>query len=499
MTAPARPPGDHLAHRVALTPDRIALVDAAADEQWTYAALDARVDRLAGGLQAAGIGAGDRVGTLFQVGPHTFRATFATTRVGAVTVPLDPRLPAETLTDRLDIADVDLLLCSPATAAVAAESCGTRPVRSVTPVDGSVSSLARDAPVERIGRGPDKTQLLVYTSGSTGTPKLVRLTVANLRASAVASASRLGVERTDRWYDPLPPWHVGGLSPALRCTLYGTTVVVGRSFAPADAGAHLDQYEITCLSLVPTMLRRMLDRAGGITALAAPRLRFVLTGGAPTPPALVERCAEVGVPVAPTYGMTETASQIATAPPEIAARDSSTVGPPLRSTAVTIVDATGERVDPGTPGEILVDGPAVSPGYAAGGDDRWSQHGFRTGDLGRLDDEYLYVTGRVDDRIVTGGETVDPTEVATTLTEHPAVAEAVVVGVPDPDWGERVGALVVPVPDSTPSTTALETFCAERLAGYKRPRTVVLTDAIPRTASGSVDRAAVVDRLAESA
>jgi O-succinylbenzoic acid--CoA ligase len=291
---------------------------------------------------------------------------------------------------------------------------------------------------------------------------------------------------------------MGGLAPVYRTTLYGATLVLAPT-DPEDLLAAMTDHEATGVSVVPTLLSRLLD-----AGLLPDSLRFVLVGGAPTPTELVERCADRSVPVCPTYGMTETASQIATAAPGEAPRHPGTVGRPLLFTDVTVVDEHGDAVPAGEPGELAVGGPTVTPGYYDDPDATaaaFSPNGLLTGDVGHRDEGgRVYVHGRADDRIVTGGQNVDPGEVAAVLRDLPGVGDAVVVGLPDEEWGERVAALLEPDPGSdadAPDAATVEAHCRERLAGYKLPR-VLAVDAIPRTESGTADRDAVRERLREA-
>ncbi|WP_157971750.1 class I adenylate-forming enzyme family protein, partial [Halorussus litoreus] len=352
------------------------------------------------------------------------------------------------------------------------------------------------------------TQALLFTSGTTGDPKAVELTTGNFLASATASAFRLGVTPDDRWLLCLSMYHMGGLSVVLRSALYGTTVVLQEGF---DAGAAVDaiaKYEVTGVSLVPTMLRRMLDVSDGASDDAAndtglaDSLRFVLLGGAPTPDDLLARCESSGVPVHPTYGMTETTSQIATARPHEAFAHRGTVGRPLLWTDVTVVGDDGSPVEPGEIGELAVSGPTVMAGYYGNPDataDAFGEYGLRTGDVGyRDEDGRLWVLNRREDRIVTGGENVHPGKVVEALREHPDVRDAAVVGLDDDEWGERIGALVVPESGASVSEKAVVDHCQGRLAGFERPRTVAFADELPRTASGTVEREAVREILRKS-
>jgi len=329
------------------------------------------------------------------------------------------------------------------------------------------------------------TALILFTSGTTSEPKGVRLTLGNLVSSATASAFRLGTVPSDRWLVCLPTYHMGGLAPFVRSALYGTAVVVQRAFEPSETARAMADHDVAGISLVPTMLKRLVD-AGWVPGDA---LRFVLLGGGPADPELVERCLARSIPVCPTYGMTEAASQIATARPETAGEYRDTVGQPLVCTDVTVL-ADGEPAAPGERGELVVSGPTVTPGYldAAATEAAFGDHGFHTGDRGYRDaDGRLWVVGRVDDRILTGGENVDAAAVAAAIRDLDGVEDAAVVGLPDEEWGQRVAALVVGETD--PDTIAAR--CRTELAPYEVPKTVRVVDALPRTPSGTVDRDAV--------
>ncbi|WP_232702124.1 o-succinylbenzoate--CoA ligase [Halobacterium wangiae] len=481
---------DAVALQTASNPDATALVDTESGASWTYDELHDAVETTAGRLAALGVESGDRLGVLMETRPAFARLAFACARLGAVLVPLNARLAVPELRAQVRSVEPVAIVCEAETAADAREldaptvsvDAGDRPALADSdPVDVKAADLAWS-----------DTRALLFTSGTTGSPKAVRLTYGNVAASAVASAFRLGVLPDDRWLCPLSMYHTGGLSVVLRSALYGTTAVLTRGFDAEDVLAALDEYDCTGVSLVPTMLQRLLD-AGAISD----SLRFALVGGAPTPPDLVVRALDADVPVCPTYGMTETASQVATLRPEQAADRSDSVGRPLLGTDVTVVGDDGEPLSAGEVGELVVSGPTVTPGYVGDdGRESFSEFGLRTGDRGYVDEDgFLHVGGRRADQIVTGGENVHPEEVAAVLESHPGVDEVAVVGVPDEEWGERVGALVVSASDVTAAT--LDEFSDDRLAGYKRPRVVAFAEELPRTASGTVDRAAVRDALAD--
>ena len=408
----------------------------------SYRELDAAAARVARRLAAAGVKAGDRVATTLPPGHEFAELLHALPRIGAVLVPLNTRLTEGERRAQLEAAGVRLVVEEPPGGAEA------------------------DVPLRtEVGAGEPHT--LIFTSGTTAEPKPVLLTYGNHQASALASAWNLGVAPDDRWLCALPLFHVGGLAILIRSAIYGTATVVHEGFDAAAVRESLESGEATLVSLVATMLARL--REAGLER--APALRAALVGGGPVPRELLEWGAARGLPLLQTYGMTETASQVATLPADEALDHLDAAGRPLLGVELS---TTGE-------GEVLVRGPMVAPGALA--DDGW----LHTGDRGRLDSGgYLHIDGRIKDTIVTGGENVAPAEVEEALLSHPAVRDAAVAGRPDPEWGEAVTAFVVLDEDVGPEQ--LIAHARERLAGYKVPRAVHRIDEVPRTASGKVLR-----------
>lgn len=505
---------DWLSHRVSASPDDAALVRAEDGEAWTYTDLDRLVSETAGRLVAHGIEAGDRLGVLTPPYVGTVGLVHAAMRIGATFVPLGQGLTPRELSERIERAELSAVVCAEPTeddALAAVDGIDDTPVFSVDdPADATVTAVHD---VEPATVDPPEWEFgdhlcILFTSGTTGEPKPVPLTAGNVYSSAVASAFRLGVDPGDRWLVSLSLHHMGGLAPVYRSALYGTTLVLREGFDAGGTADDIDAYDVTGVSLVPTMLKRMLDRRGTLSDT----LRAVLLGGAPAPDELLERCRDYSVPVYPTYGMTESASQIATATPRQTKGRLGTVGRPLFGTDVTIVDEDGAPVEAGETGEIVVDGPTVTPGYLERppepGDESTAEldrsafgpHGLHTGDVGRFDEDgYLYVLNRLDDRIITGGENVEPGEVSDVLRRFPTVEDVAVVGLDDETWGERVAALLA-VDDGTGETVdeaALASFARERLSGFKIPKTIALVDELPRTVSGTVDREAAREALRE--
>jgi o-succinylbenzoate---CoA ligase len=311
---------------------------------------------------------------------------------------------------------------------------------------------------------PGDADLVVFTSGSMGPPKGVRLSVSNLTAAAVASEHHLGHGPDDDWLLAMPLHHVGGLSIVVRQAYTGGSVTMLPQFEASSVAAAMKS-GVTMVSVVPTMLHRLLEH-GPFRGLKA-----VLVGGGPIPPGLLEKAAEQELPVLPTYGMTETFGQVATLHPDA----------PLAYRAHPL-PGVEIRIEPD--GRIAVMGSQVFAGYLGEPDraDPW----FVTGDLGEIDDEgALRVLGRADSVIVTGGENVSPERVEAVVRSHPNVTEAVVVGVPDPEWGQMVVCVYQGEAED------LSDFVTLSLPGFMVPKRWIRVDDIPRTPIGKPDRAAV--------
>jgi O-succinylbenzoic acid--CoA ligase len=420
---------DHwIARAAAMHPDRVAIESRSGAVN--YAELEAAARAAAGALAERGVSAGDRVALALPAGIEFVAALHGCMLLGAVAVPIDLRLGE-------------------------AERAG-RARGAVCVVEGPLEgrSVGATAPMRM-----DATATVMHTSGTTAAPRQVPLSYGNWLRSALGSAVALGLDPHERWLCPMPLVHVGGLSIPIRSAIYGTTAVLRERF---DVGEVLESLmdparAITLVSLVPTMLSRLLD--AGLRD--PPALRWALLGGGPLPGPLIQRAERAGVAVAPTYGMTEACSQIAT------------FGWPLAGVSVRIA----------ADGEILVSGPNVSSAALDG--DGW----LHTGDVGSLDDRgRLRVTGRKAETIISGGENVAPGEVEAVLLAHPAVADAGVHGREDPEWGEAVVATVVVRDGRTVDADELRGFCAERLARFKVPKTIEFSEALPRTQSGKLLR-----------
>lgn len=497
MTEPGPALPDWLAHRAATSPSRLALI--AGGREWTYQALDAEVVRTARRLAGLGVRPGDRVATLLHNGPGAVLLTHATRRLGATLLPLNIRLTPAELAWQIEDATPRLLVADARTAEVARDACRTLATVAVIVLgsDGTLGAYPEAEVSLHLDAAPDDVLAIVYTSGTTGRPKGAMLTVGNFWWSALGSAMNLGQRDDDRWLATMSLFHVGGLSILLRSAIYGGAAIVHEGFDPLAVNRAIDDEGVTLVSVVATMLQRMLDARGD--APYPPTLRAVLLGGGPAPRVLLERCAARGIPVVQTYGLTETTSQLATLAPSDVRSHLGSAGRALYPNRMRIAGASS----PEDEGEILVRGPVVMAGYhgrpaetARAIVDGW----LHTGDIGRIDaDGFLYVLDRRDDLIITGGENVYPAEVEATLLAHPLVAEAAVVGVADETWGSRVVALVRLGETAPPADVVaqLAAHCRASLAAYKTPREIIVATApLPRTASGKLRRAEVRASLA---
>jgi len=425
----------------------------------SYAELLADARAGAAELARRGAAPGERVAIALPPSLAFAQALHACLLLGAAAVPVDLRMTAA---ERAHVAaGARVLLDEPLT------------------LDGGAPAAPLDG-----GHELTDTAVVIHTSGTTAAPKPVELTYGNFLWSALGSAVALGLDPQERWLCALPLSHVGGLSILMRSAIYGTTAVVHERFETDAVLAALREQRITLVSLVATTLARLLD--AGLDE--PPALRCALTGGGPVPAALLERARDAGVPVAQTYGLTESCSQVTTTPLAAIgdggdgdggdAADAGWAGTPIFCTRLRIAED----------GEILLAGPTLAPGSLDA--EGW----LHTGDLGSLDEHgRLRVTGRAAETIISGGENVAPSEVEAVLEAHPGVLEAAAVGRADPRWGEAVTAIVVPRPGAALEEEPLRAHCAASLAPYKVPKRIVLShDALPRTRSGKLLRRELV-------
>jgi o-succinylbenzoate---CoA ligase len=462
------------------------------EQVWTYTELDNRVAFVAAWLASLGIRGGEHLGVLMTNSPDYVCLIHAAARLGAVLIPLNARLTPAELQWQVEKVRLKLLIYAESTAekAQTITSCKTVDIAQDKERYGSLTTGTRNIDLKAV-------QAIVFTSGTTGQPKGAKITFGNQFWSATASSWRLGVLPNDHWLLCLPLYHVGGMAIVLRCCLYGTTIILQNGFDLETMRAALEKHPVTLVSLVPTMLYRLMEA----DVTFPDSLRMVLLGGAAATPELVKKCIERNIPVATTYGLTEATSQVATLLPEDVPQKPGSVGKPLMFTSIRILDEHGSSPRPGKYGEIVVSGPTVMAGYFEHEDKKTLRDGeLYTGDIGYLDkDGDLWIVQRRSDLIVSGGENVYPAEVETILRLHPAIEDACVVGTPSAEWGQQVTAAIVLKANTFATADDLIQFCRSKLAGYKCPRRVAFFDRLPQTASGKIHRQAVAERLAQQA
>jgi len=489
------------------TPDHLAVQ--CGQVRWSFADLASQAEQLARQFAAAGVGVESRVALLASNGLAYVACVHALTRLGAVLVPLNTRLTTAELCWQLTDVRASLFVSDESMSARAGEitaslptiPCASLQTAQATPEHCEITLLARDGSsystspeaTMRTQIDLETTQVIMYTSGTTGQPKGVLITYGMQWWNAVGSALNLGHQPDDRWLACLPLFHIGGLSILMRSVIYGISVVLLEKFDARAVNRAIQQDGVTIISVVAVMLQRMLTalEADGQGKHYPAALRCVLLGGGPAPRPLLECCAELHIPVAQTYGMTESCSQAVTLAPADALRKLGSAGRPLLPVQMQVMH-DGQPVAVGEPGTIYLKGPTITPGYAerpeataATLQDGW----FCTGDLGYLDaDGYLYILDRRSDLIISGGENVYPAEVESVLLSHPSVAEAGVCAQDDPHWGQVPIAFVTLHPGQSISAEAVLEHARQRLARYKVPQALTIIAELPRNSSGKLLR-----------
>jgi acyl-CoA synthetase (AMP-forming)/AMP-acid ligase II len=504
MTSPQSTPSTLLDLIARAPAERTAIILPDSNTRVTYGALRAQVQAVAEQLAAAGITRGDRVGIALPNGLPVI-VSFLAASVAGTAAPLNPAYKEDEFRFYLEDTAAKVLILPPDGLEAARRAAGDRiPILTIdTDASGTVALSGVAGRKAVAPPSVDDVALVLHTSGSTGRPKRVPLAHANLSITAgnVARWYALGPEDVSLCVMPL--FHVHGLVASTLATLLtGGTVVVPGKFNPLSFWRVAHDHGVTWYSAVPTLHQLLLARVTDPASrpAGAEKLRFIRSCSASLSPQLMQGLETAfGAPVLEAYGMSEAAHQMASNPLPPAARKPGSVG---RGTDVriSIMDKEGRHLPTGEAGEVVIQGPNVIRGYennpeanASSFVDGW----FRTGDQGYLDEDgYLTLVARIKELINRGGEKISPREIDEVLLAHPGVAEAVCFGVPHPTWGEEVAAAVV-VRDGVTEPDLLA-YCRERLADYKRPKKIYITDAIPRTATGKIQRGLVAKAYAQA-
>ena len=496
----------------AIVPDRAAIIFEG--RRITFGQLQQQVNRLANALSTLGLQPGQRVAYMDVNTPELIQTCLACAQLDAIFVPLNYRARAQEVSQMLRTSQPALLFV------------GSR-------YQDLISSIAHDAPsiqhVIALEEAPTRdwlffdhiisassddelhfpastdtdTTLLLFTSGTTADPKAVMLTHDSFSSYMLSSVPPADPEVEERNLLSLPMYHVAGIQSALAAIYGGRTLLLARQFEAQQWMRLVQREKAHRAGMVPTMLKQVLDHPQ-FSDYDLSSLRIISYGAAPMPLEVIRKAIE-SLPhtrFINAFGQTETASTITMLSPEDHVLQGSpdevekrlrrltSVGKALDDVEIAILDDDGSPLPKGCEGEVAARGPRLMSGYW--NDDNATRTAFHrnwllTGDRGYLDEDgYLFLTGRSKDFIKRGGEMVSPQEVEDALLSHPSVQEAAVIGVPDPQWGERVRALVVPTTGDVPSSCDLIQHCHDRLASFKRPESVVFTTEIPKNPMGKV-------------
>jgi len=480
-----------LKQRAFLTPNRNALVFE--NKTWNFAELFEEAKIYAGKISSFGIKEEDTVALLVKNRPHTVFIIHALQQLRVKTIFLNHRLTPSEMIFQLKDSQAKLLVSDD----------------DFIDIQNDIHLLYDSillTTIQEVGHLPRKEFevtneyilsdicSIMYTSGTTGHPKGVLQTFGNHWWSAIGSALNLGIKDDDAWLCTVPIFHISGLSILMRSVIYGIPVYLMEQFNETKVNALLQTGDITIMSVVGTMLQRMVTSLDGQGYHE--KFRCMLLGGGPAPRPLLEACAEKGIPVFQSYGMTETSSQIVTLAPEDSLRKLGSAGKPLFPSELKIISEGKENIPYG-PGEIFVKGPNVTIGYLnrpEANQNSFQDGWLKTGDIGYVDEEgYLYVMDRRSDLIISGGENIYPAEIEEVLLAHPNVIEAGITGTEDEVWGQVPIAFVVlnqPI-----SEDELISFCKQKLAKYKIPKKIFKAATLPRNASNKLLRRRLKEML----
>ncbi|OLP54691.1 acyl-CoA synthetase [Rhizobium rhizosphaerae] len=478
-------------------PDKLALVDLASGRRWTYRAFDRAIEQARAVLDALGLRPGDRLAAIARNSADLVIAQQACLRSGLIFTPLNWRLAAAEL-------DAILADCTPALILADGSAAGfTAPAGArLMEVAAFAARYQTAAPGPRgPARNAGEPCVILYTSGTSGLPKGVILTPQTLFFTGVNFGVLGQVSANSVFLAESPMFHVIGLVTSIWPALVqGGTVLVSSGFDPAMTNARLADraLAITHYFCVPQMAQALRDAPG--FAPDTWSLAALFTGGGPNPPANIRWWLEHGVRMVDGYGMTE-AGTILGMPldPALIGAHAGAVGQAGPATAIRIIDEEGGDVPDNAAGEIIVKGPHITPGYwnrpkeheSAFTRDGW----LRTGDIAVRDAEgFVTIVDRRKDMFISGGENVYPVEIESVLAEHPAVALAAVIGVPDPRWGEVGHAFILLAPGHEGSESELRAHCEARLARFKVPKHFRIVEDLPRTSTGKIRK----NRLRES-
>jgi acyl-CoA synthetase (AMP-forming)/AMP-acid ligase II len=503
---------EFLAITSAICPDRAAI--SFEGKKYTFAELSERVNRLANALLGLGIEKGNVVAILEVNCNQYMEVYYAGAKTGAIFVPLNFRAKKDELVHMLNNSEANVLFVGER---YVDQVNSMRPELPLIKHYISIESkqdemlyyeeLLASASAEEVFSdiADDDTTILMYTAGTTGLPKGVPLPHNSFSVYMLQNVNPADPDTDETNLLTVPLYHVAGIQAMLAATYGGRTLAMMRQFDVDEWLETVQREKANRAMLVPTMLKRVIDHPD-FDKYDLSSLKVITYGAAPMPFEVIKKAIEVlpGVNFINAFGQTETASTITTLGPQDhiiegteeekekkLRRLTSSIGRPMSDIEMKIIDEAGNELPLGELGEIVARGPRLMSGYWKDAEktaktmtkDGW----LHTGDMGYRDEEgYFYLAGRGDDLIIRGGENISPVEVENALYAHPAVEEAAVIGIPDPEWGEDPRAIVVLKKGMAATAEELMEFCRQRLSSFKRPRSVVFVDELPRTSTGKV-------------
>ena len=505
---------DFLSISTAICPDRNSLVFDG--KRWTYARINERINKLANGLAKLGVGKSDRIGIIHVNCNQYVESYFAVAKLGAIFVPLNFRAKTDELAYMIANAEAKILLLGSRYLDIINDMVPQLPtVKDYISIDNDSGGITYYEDLINLSSsdeltcdiGDEDITILMYTSGTTGRPKGVPLRHNAFVTYVLDNVDPASPDIEERNLLTVPLYHVAGIQAMLAAIYGGRTLVLMKQFEVKEWLETIQREKATRAMLVPTMLKRVIDNPD-FDKYDLSSLKVITYGAAPMPFEVITKVIKVmpWVRFINAFGQTETASTITTLGPEDhiiegteeerkkkLKRLASSIGKPLPDVEVRIVDEEGKALPPLEVGEILARGTRIMTGYWRDEQktsqtitsDGW----LRTGDMGYMDEDgYIYLTGRADDMIIRGGENISPEEVEEVLRSHPKIEEAAVIGVPDQEWGQQPRAVVVLKKGEVATPEEIMEYCRSKLAGFKRPRSVVFTESLPRNPMGKVLR-----------
>lgn len=487
--------GEFLTRRAALTPDREGLV--CEDVRLTFEAMNQRANRLANAMSKLGVKAGDRVGILAFNEVEYYDMFFGLAKIGAILAAVNFRLAGPEIEYILSDCDARVLVLGGDFVPVIDSIREKIPTDTFFVLAGDIpdwadsyNTMLESASPEEPGLqgGDDDTMTILYTSGTTGRPKGAELTHNYFYWNSVNLMSTLGVNIGDISLIALPLFHIGGLAGPPWLVHQGGKAILQRNFDPQQFLELIQTEKVTGFGSVPVILD-FLKLVPDFQAYDFSSVRVILVYAAPVPVSLIEEYARAGIEVRQLYGLTE-CNTGTVLDSENAVSRAGSCGRPFFHTEVRVIDDAGNDCPPDQKGEVLLQSPNMMKGYwnkpdatAATIVDGW----LHTGDIGQMDkDGFLYIMDRKKDMIISGGENIYPAEIEDYLLRHPKVMDAAVIGYEDAKWGEAVRAIVVASPGEELTESELIEWCQGKIGKFKIPKSVIVTDAIPRTPTGKI-------------